>query len=98
MRPKKHEKKHPKNVQEGQLVVCGKGDISIPLKDMPYRIEVFFKKKRGHHAPCNPHHHKHPDILFWEVRRQYHRHHFHYRLVVRWRVEDIREIGWVAYY
>lgn len=93
MRPKFR----PRKQQQGLLVVTGHDQITIPLKDFPFRLECFFNKK-PRHTPCDPHGHRHSDVLFWEIRRFYRNHRHNYKLVIKWRVREIREITWIAYY
>lgn len=92
---KKH-KKH-KNEQSGKLVVVGCEKVIIPLRDLPHRVEVHFKRKEAP-PPCDPHNH-HIDKLEYEVHRHYHGHcRNQYTLVIKWKVHDIREILWHVYY
>lgn len=60
----------------------------------------------SHHHPCNPHH---KDHLEWEIRGEdetalehsrllHHHHDRHYYLVIRWEVDGVREIDWIAIY
>lgn len=87
----------PKNEQGGELVVVGHDKVEIPLRDFPHTVEVHFKHKH-HPPPCDPHHHHHDDELEWEVHRNYHSHHHQFTLIIKWRVNDVREIFWFAYY
>ena len=81
----------------GHLVVVGKSKIIIPLRDMPYRVEVYFKKNPGP-PPCVPIK-KNRDRLEYKVIRSYTSHcRQMYTLVIKWKVHGIREIFWNAYY
>lgn len=87
------------NHQTGELIVSQHGEVEISLRDMPNRVEVFFKPQHepptcdhGHHH----HHHHHEDHLEWEI---HHRHHGHeYVLEIKWKVRDVREIIWSVSY
>lgn len=94
MRPKHSHK--PRNEEGGVLVVTGQDEVKIPIMDFPHRVEVLFKKKHGP-PPCNPHHHHH-DRLEWEVHRNYQFCKRTYNLIIRWNVQDIREIIWMVQY
>jgi len=91
------QKRYKKSKQEGRLVVVGKAKITIPLLDLPHRVEVHFKRKPPS-PPCD-HHRKHHDKLEYEVHRHYVSHCSHqYTLVIKWKVHSIREIFWHVYY
>lgn len=92
MRRKQH-----RNEQSGDLVVVGNSKVIIPLRDLPFRVEVHFRKKPGP-VPCDPHHRK-KDKLKYEVHRHYVGHcRNQYTLVIKWQVHSIREIFWNVYY
>lgn len=88
---------HSKNEQGGELVVVGHDKASIPLLEFPHRVEVQFKAK-NEPPPCDPHHHHHHDELEWEVHRHHEGHQHKYTLSIKWKVYDVREIFWIAYY
>jgi hypothetical protein len=96
-------------MQSGNLIVTGENFTSIMLSGRPREVVVRFKDEeefeRRHH-PCNPHH---KDFLAYEVVREdetlaeHHRleHHHHDRLfflLIKWRVEGVREIDWIVMY
>lgn len=87
----------PRNEEGGELVVVGEDKVHIPLLAFPHRVEVHFKHKHEP-PPCDPHHHHHHhhDELEWEVHRNHHHHEF--VLVIKWKVFDVREIFWTAYF
>lgn len=87
--------------QTGELIVSQHGEVEIPLRDLPHRVEVFFKPihepptcDHGHH-----HHHHHPhhkDHLEWEIHKRSHGH--THVLEIKWKVHDVREIIWSVSY
>lgn len=83
-------------IQIGELVVVGKGEIGIALKNRPCKIVVRFIHELNC-IPCNPHH---KDLLEYELIRT-HKHNYHcnrYTLIIKWRVASIREIEWKVFY
>lgn len=85
--------------QTGQLTVAQHGEVEIPLKSLPHRVEVKFKPK--HEPPtCDHghrhHHHHHKDHLKWEIRCR--RRGRAYVLEIKWKVHDVREIIWSVSY
>lgn len=90
----------PINRQGGELVVIGHDKVQIKLLDMPHRVEVFFKRKDCVPVPCDPDHHKHkhPDMLSYELHRNYGRRNGLFTLNIKWKVHEYREIVWRVYY
>jgi hypothetical protein len=86
----------PINQQGGELVVIGHDKVKLRLLDMPHRIEVYFKHKSSP-PPCDPHPHKHPDMLSWDLHRSHGRGGM-YTLNISWKVHEYREIIWRVYY
>lgn len=93
------------DMHTGELIVTGKGEADIELKQHPVSIKVFFDDEYVI-VPCNHHHH---DTLHWHVRNLHHNHphdkrHDHcnhkdqFVLVVKWHVHNIRVIKWVIHY
>lgn len=85
----------PRNEQGGELVVTGQDQVVIPLKDFPHRVEVKFKHKEEP-PPCDINHNY--DELDWEVHRNYNSNTHQFVLKISWKVQDVRELFWVAYY
>ena len=93
-----------KTEEHNELIVEGKGEVEIFLKDLPHHVEVMFKPTHepppcdhGHHHHHHHHHgHHEHDHLAWEVHKRHHGH--TYVLEIEWRVEGIREIIWSVSY
>jgi hypothetical protein len=81
--------KREPEVEFGELVATGKGEIEIPLARLPRLIEVKFKDFVDP-VPCNPHH----DKLHHSVEKHKHQ----YILKLNWHVSEPREIVWIAYF
>lgn len=82
--------------ETGELIVSQRGEVEISLRDLPHRVEVFFKPKHEPPTCEHGHHHHHEDHLEWEI---HHRHHEHaYVLEIKWNVHDVREIIWSVSY
>jgi|ERR1700748_3407935 len=73
----------------GDLDVSGRGEVEIDLPTLPKVIEVKFKD-HSHHIPCDQHH----DKLEYSL----HRHHHAYKLIIKWHINSLREIAWIAYF
>jgi hypothetical protein len=87
----------PRNEEGGELVAVGSDTVRLPLQGLPHRVEVKFRHKHEP-PPCDPHHHHHHhDELEWSIHRD-NTHHHEFTLVIKWKVYDVREIFWVAYY
>lgn len=79
-------------MQSGELIVTGKEEVEIPLRNFPSYVKVTFKD----HCivvPCNP---QNFDELEWEVIK--HCHKDHYKLHIKWNVTGVREIVWTVYF
>jgi hypothetical protein len=84
-----------RNEEGGELVVSGEDKVRIPLLAYPHRVEVTFKHK--HHPPPCDQPDPHYDQLEWEVHNNYYGPH-RFTLIIKWKVFDLREIIWTAYY
>ena len=77
-------------MQSGEIIVIGKGEVSIQLHEMPCGIKCRFRHEH-HIVPCNPHH---ADTLEYEVRHTCKGH----VLNIKWEVSGVREILWHVHY
>lgn len=92
-------------MQIGTLTVTGKGKMEIPLRGWPRKVFIFFKPGCDP-VPCDfPHHHR--DQLSYQVvgenvrkRHKHGRHHIvrKYFLRIHWKVANVRDIYWFAFY
>lgn len=80
-------------MQAGELIVVGKNEAKILLHKFPYDVKVHFRDQFCE-TPCNPHH---ADVLEWEVQSSIH-HHGGFVLIIKWNVENVREIEWKVFY
>jgi hypothetical protein len=85
---KTSQKKEPE-VEFGEVLASGKGDVEIPLVRLPKLVEAKFKDFVDP-VPCNPHH----DKLHHSVEK----HHHQYLLKLNWHTSAPREIVWIAYF
>jgi hypothetical protein len=81
-------------MQNGELIVTGKDEAKIHLNDKPARVECRFIDD-DISVPCNPNHF---DALEYEVHSHDGFFTMTYHLVIRWSVQNTREIAWAVYY
>lgn len=80
-------------MQQGELIVTGKGQATIPLRKFPSEVKVHFKHE-FESVPCNP---QNADTLEYEVKATHHVA-SGVVLIINWVVTGVREVKWHASY
>lgn len=77
-------------MKQGELIVTGTNQITIPLDGLPMEVQCHFKDESFAPVPCDP---GNVDYLSYDIHVS-NKNHGGFVLIISWSVSSVREIKW----